>query len=64
MYTYLFTGIYFEYIKKKITQGLSVIKNKGKQSISNGINAMEEYFPGCFPQAVGILNVIELMFFF
>lgn len=37
------------------------MKNKGKQSISNGIDAMEIYLGilGCFPQAMHILNVIS-----
>lgn len=39
MCTYLFAGIYCKF-EKKNTQGLSVYKNKGEQSISNGKDAI------------------------
>lgn len=42
MCTYLFAGIYCKL--KKITQGLSVYKNKGEQSISYGKDAMKRVY--------------------
>lgn len=44
MCTYLFAGIYCKFKKKKITQGLSVYKNKGEQSISDGKDAMKRVY--------------------
>lgn len=46
MCTYLLAGIYckFEKKKKEITQGLSVYKNKGEQSISNGKDAIKRVY--------------------
>lgn len=40
MCTYPVTGIYCEFEKKRITQGLSVYKQKGKQSINGEKDAM------------------------